>query len=279
METKDLQVIQKFLVLIDFSKSSYQALKYAISWAKIMEVKLILLYVARPRDVIESDNPSVVLRAIDIATSKAEAQLKSMVEMIEAEDVLVEYHNTVGDVPIKTKLYIELHKPTLVVLGKTKYGENKLGEITEYLLYQFTGNLLIVGNEVEFNIETKISVECSSENLKDYGSSILIWLNKKTKAPLIIFVNKRKRSTEKFTFPENWQGIAESSYKICVKNRQSFSLVNTIIEHISKEKIDLFCIGRKGKNKSIFAKLFNQSNTTSDIINNARIPTLIMGGH
>ncbi len=277
MENNQLSTKQKILVLIDFSKSSYKALKYTISLAKTIEVSIILLYVAKPRDLVKSDNPSVAIRAIDIATAKAEVQLKSMVEMIEAEGVSVEYHNTIGDVPKTINLYLESHNPSLVVIGKSKYGETQLGETTEHLLYQFTGNLLIIGSDLEFSEATNISVECNSETPNNYSSNILFLLNNKTKPPLRVFVNKRKRATQQFVFPESWKGIAETPYKICVKNNQSFSLAKSIINHISTEKIDLVCVGRKGINKSFFTKIFNQPNTTSEVINNARIPTLIMG--
>jgi len=277
MKTNDTDSGKKFLVLIDFSKSSYKALKYAISLAKVTGAKLLLLYIAEPRDVVESDNPSVVLRAINIATSKAEAQLKSIVEIIESEGVSVEYYNTIGDVPKKTNLHIELHKPDLLVIGKGNYGTNQISEVTRFLLNEDTGNLLIVGSNLEFNNETRISVECNSETLNDYSSNILFWLNNKTKEPLKVFVNKRKRGAKEFVFPENWQRIADSPHKICIKNNQNFSLAKSIIDHVIKENIGLICIGRKGTNNSFFTKLFNRSNTTREVINNARIPTLIMG--
>ncbi len=277
MENIEASTRQKILVLIDFSKSAYKALKYALSLAKQIDGEITLLYIAKTRDVVNSDNPNVVLRALDIATTKAETQLKSIAEMVEAEGVQVKYYNTVGDLPIKTNLHLELYKPNLVVIGKSNYGEHQLGELTEFLLYQFTGNLLIVGNEVEFNEGTNISVECNWEHLNHYNSAIINQLNKKTETALRVFVSKRKRSKDEFTFPVSWNGIAESSYKICNKNNQNFSLAKSIIGHIKEEKIGLICIGRKGKNKSIFANLFSQSNTTVDVINNARIPTLILG--
>ena len=276
MENSDASSEQKFLVLIDFSKSSYNALKYAISLAKLIEAKLVLLYVAAPRDLVESDNPSVALRAIEIATKEKEVQFISIIEMIEAEGVSVVYHNTIGDLSKKINLHIELHRPDLLVIGKSRYGVPEVGETTNFLLNKFKGNLLIIGNDQEFNNGTKISVECNSETLNEYSSNVLFWLNKSTKEPLRVLVNKRKRS-EEFMFPENWDGIADAPYKICVKNNQRFSLTKSIINHISKEKIDLVCIGRKSTNKSFFTKLFNRSNPTSEVINNARIPTLIMG--
>ena len=162
-------------------------------------------------------------------------------------------------------------------MGKTRYGENQKSELTDFLLYQFTGNLLIIGNDSEFNKKTKISVECNSQTLNDYSSNILFWLNKKTNEPLRVFVNKKKRSTNEFTFPENWHGIAASPHKICTRKNQNLSLAKSIISHIDTERIDLICIGRKGTNKSIFTKLFRGSNATTEVINNAKIPTLIMG--
>lgn len=279
MKGNNSHTSQRILVLIDFSTSSYMALKYAISLAKTIDASLILLYVAKPRDVVDSENPVVATRAMEIAASEKENQFKSIIEIIEAEDVSVEYVNTIGNARLQIDLYSEKYSPNLIVIGKSNYGNNSLGEIANYLVFQDTRNVLIVGKDSEFNRDTQISVECNSETLNDYSSNILFWLNQKTKAPLRVFVNRRKRSIEEFQFPENWRGIAESSHKLCIKNNQSFSLAKSIINHISTEKIDLVCIGRKGINKSFFTKLFNRPNTTSEVINNAKIPTLIMGGH
>ena len=277
MEYNKTRSKQKILVLIDFSKSSYMGLKYAISIAKFIEAKLFLLYIAKPGDLVKSDNPSVALRTIDFESRKAEVQLKSIAEMIEDVGVSAQYHNTVGDVPTKAHQYIELLRPDLIVIGKSKYGEDQLGELTRFLLCQFSENLLIVGNNLKFNEETNISVECNLDNLNDYNSNILYLLARKTKTPLRVYVSKRKRSSVEFNFPESWQNLADYPYKICTKNNQSFSIAKSILGHIKEEKIKLVCLGRKGKNKSIFTNLFNQTNTMVDIINNARIPTLILG--
>jgi len=277
MDNNNVNSKQQFLVLIDFSKGSYKALKYAISMAKAIKSKLVLLHVATSRDFRKTDNPSVALRAIDIAARQKEVQFKSIVEMIESEGVAVEYINTVGDVFTQIKLYLAKYKPSLIVIGKSNYGQNKLGNIANYLVYENIHNVLIIGNDFKFNKSTNISVACNSKILIDDSSNILFWLNSKTRKPLKIFVSKRKNASEEFNFAKNGHRIVDEPHKICIQNTQSFSLTRSIINHISKEKIDLVCIGRKSTNKSFFNKLFNRPNITSEVINNARIPTLIMG--
>lgn len=276
MKNTNTTLDQNLLVLIDFSRSSFKALKYAISLAKTMEARIILLYVATPRDLAISNNPKVVLRATEAAAKEKEAQFISIVEMIESERIPTEYINTVGDVFTQIRHYSEKYNPSLTIIGKRDYGKTQLGEVANFLVFQNTQNVLIVGNDHEFNKATSISVECNEEMLNDYSSKLLFWLNSKTEEPLKLFVNKRNRQSEHIDFLENWHGMADVPHKICTKNDHSLSLAERIISHISKEKVDLVCIGRKPTN-TFFSKLFKKANTTSEIINNARIPTLIMG--
>ncbi len=266
---------QTLLVLIDFSQNSYKALKYAISLAKVMNGKIVLLYISSSGSVVNSDNPSIVLKAKDIDKNKAEGQLKSILEMIEAEGLSAEYINTIGNFHTKMNEYTKLLCPNLIVLGKSNLKHTHLGEITEYLLYESNNNVLIVDSDTEFNENTHISVECNEDTLSDYSSSLLFWLNINTKTPLSIFVNKKKK--EGFSFPESWRGIQNAKHKICYKNSQYFSVASSINNHISNESIDLVCIGRKRESSSIFSKILNQSNTTTDIIKHTHIPILIMG--
>ncbi len=68
----------KFLVLIDFSENAYKALKYTISLAKSANGKIVLLYVASPRILANSDGETVALEPMDIDTNKAKVQLISI---------------------------------------------------------------------------------------------------------------------------------------------------------------------------------------------------------
>jgi len=267
----------KFLVLIDFSQNAYKALKYTISLAKVVNGKIVLLYVASPRNLVKSDNPSIALRSMEIDKSKAEVQLKSIIEMIEAEGITAEYVNTIGNISTKMKEYANLLSPSLIVLGKSSHIEQNLGEVTEHLLYRNNDNVLIIGSDNQFSEDTSISVECNENSLGDYSSNLLLWLNVNTRSPIRFYVNKRKRREKAFSFPENWSNIKNAEHKICYKNNQHFSVANGLEKHLSEENIELVCIGRKRANPSLFSKLFNQPKTILEIIKNTQIPLMLMG--
>ena len=279
MKIDDSSAEQKLLVLLDFSKGSINALRYAISLAKIIETKLVLLYIAKPLDVVDSDNRSIVLKALDSATKKKEIQFKSIMEMIEAEGVSAEYINTMGDVPTQIRLYSEKHNPSLIVIGKSGNSENSLGKTANYLVNEDTRNVLIIGGSQEFNDELNILVECNAEAINKQSINILFKLNKKTKSSFSVFINRGMWPTEEFKFPKEWLEIASSPHKIYKKSNQLFSTTKSMMNHIAKEKVDMVCIdrSRKGVNNSFFTKLLSRSSRTNEVINNARIPTLIMG--
>lgn len=263
-----------FLVLINFSRNAYKALKYTISLAKAVNGKIVLLYVTSPRKEAESDNPLIVLRAMEIDKNKAEAQLKSVVEMIEAEGLSIEYINTIGNISTKMKEYANLLNPNLIVLGKNKHPAQNLGEITECLLYQNNNNVLIVGSDNEFSEDTSISVEYNESRLNENSTNFLYRLNVNTKNPLWFYVNKSEKD---FSFLESWSNNKNTTHKICYKKTQHFSDTSGFKKHLSEEKIDLVCIARKRAKSSLLSKLFNQPNTTSEIIKNTKIPLMLMG--
>ncbi|MCF6360803.1 MAG: universal stress protein [Cyclobacteriaceae bacterium] len=268
---------QTLLVLIDFSQNAYKALKYAISLARVIDGKIILLYVASPRDAENTDIPSIALRAMDIDKSKAEGQLGSIIEMIEAEGLAVEYINTVGNLYSKITEYANLFSPNVIVLGKSNLEEKSLGGITEFLLNQNNDNVLIIDSDNEFNEDTQISVECNENNLSGYNTNFLYCLNENTNLPIYLFVNKKERGEKEFSLPQNWLDIQNSNHKICYKSNPYFSVESSINSHIEEKKIDLVCIGRKRMKTSFLSSFFNKANTTTNIIKSTHKPILIMG--
>ncbi len=197
--------------------------------------------------------------------------------MIEAEGIPAEYISAIGSVSTKTKEHVNLLKPTLIVLGKSNHQGKRLGELTEYLLYQNNDNVLIVGTDNTFNENTFISVECNPNALSNYSSNLLFWLNVNTKTPLRFYVNEPKQCESGFYFPENWRGIKNSKHKICYKSNQYFSVSNGLNQHLSEENIGLVCIGRKRVKSSFLSRIFSLPSTTSEIIKNTKIPIMLMG--
>ncbi len=274
---KKKQHKQKLLVLIDFTKISYRALKYAISLAKVINGKIILLYVVLPRELVNDKNYSAGLKTQKIDKNKAEAQLKSIIEMIEAEKLSAEYINTTGNFRTKLDECTTLFEPNLVVLGKSKNSTNQLGEATEYLLNQNNGNVLIISGDHEFREDTQISMEGNGESLNDQGSDFLLWLNEKTTPPICVFINHKKTVLKEVSLPKNWAELKKANFKICYKTKHCFSTIDSIKKHILDEKIELVCIARKRLKTSFFANLFSQHQSTKEFINNIDIPVLIMG--
>jgi len=270
MDTKQRK--QTFLVLIDFSKRSMKALKYAISLTKIIDGKIVLLYVGKPKEVVVLKSESTGQEVKDLDKNKAEVQLRSIMEMIESEGLEAEFINTVGHRNTKINEYIKLFSPALVVLGKS----DRLGKIAEHLIYQNNDNLLLVDSDVEFNTETQISIACNETLLPDVKTDLLFWLSLNTLSPLFIFVNKKKSKEDKISFPRSWKDILTLDHTIGYKKKQHLSVVKSFKNHIVDNHIELVCIDRKQKKDSLLSRLFYNQNTTKEIIHNTHIPILVM---
>ncbi len=278
MYNKYKNIKYEFLVLMDFSESSYIALKYAISLAKITDSKIHVYHVGNPGKIAVSDNQVAVLRAFESENKKVEDKLGSIVEIITTEGIQAICHHTIGNIINELEKLIDQVNPDLIVVGKKKEKLRFSGKLTNFLLNKYSGSLLIVGKEIAFQTGTKISIACNGNTLYQYGPQIVSKIDHHTKAPLtLVNVQKLSESNEKLDLPKIWQSFYTMNLNINIEYQNNSSVILGLIEHISEKKIELFCIGR-GKYKNTFLnRIFNNYSTPYEIIRRVNIPILIMG--
>ncbi len=278
MRQHDLKLKHRFQVLMDFSEASYAALKYTISLAKLLNGEIHVLYVANPTEVVDSDNPLVAMIEIDLDTAKNERKLKSIIEIITAEGIDATYRYCFGNIIGQFKEQVECTKPNLVIVGK-KMGKSKFsGKLTSYLMSSYDGSLLIVGEESEFQTDTKISLGCNGNTLNLSNPEMIFSLNKYTKTPItLVEVKNTIDSNHQNILPEGWKSLYEKDSNIQFECQNDSNVVNGLVNYVSSNNISLLCIGR-GKRKSFLQRLFsNKSTTALKIVNRINIPILVLG--
>ena len=279
MENQILNTKYNVLVLTDFSDASNIALKYAISLAKLIKGNIHIYHFANPGKIIESDNQVAVLRDVELETKKVERKIGAIIEIITAEGVNVIPHYSMGNIIYEFEDQIDLINPDLVIIGKKKENLMLSGKITSYLMNEYKGSLLIIGEESEFQIDTKICLGCSNNTLNQYDPSILYLLDKQITAPLTLLnIKKPNDSSELINIPQIWrESCNEVGRNIKVEHENDSSIADGLLKHISNNKISLLCIG-KGKPKNFMQRLISgRSSTISEIVDKVHIPILVLG--
>ena len=267
----------EFLVLLDFSKASYIALKYVINLAKIINLKINILHVI---DVGKKKNKTDLI-SNESAESVVKAKLSSIVDIIEEEGIHVSSTYIKGSVNDEIKKHLLKYRlnDKIVVIGKSKNNTKVLGNTVSYLLHEYSGTLLVVGEEREFHHDSKLSVGSNGKHLKRSDLQVLFDLDRYTTHPLSVLNIENHNETEPFEivdFPK--VNLSFDDENLSFEYLKSSTVAHGLIEHIYKEAIDLFCIGREKTDSSLINLFINKNSTISKIVKATNIPILIVGG-
>ena len=279
MDNQTVKTRYNLLVLTDFSDVSYAALKYAISLAKSIKSTIHVCHIANPGKIVESDNQASVLRDLETKTKKIEQKMGAIIDMITAEGINSIPYYSMGNIICEFEEQIEIINPDVVIIGK-KIGNLSLsGKITSYLMNEYSGSLLIVGRESEFQNDTKISLGCNNSTLDRYDPHMLFSLDRQTKAPLTLLnVKNLNGSGKEIIVPQTWwKSIYEIDRDIKFVYEKDSRVVDGMLNYISRNNIGLLCIG-KGKPRNFFQKMMSKNTSkVSEVINKVQIPILVMG--
>ena len=279
IEEKKMITGYNFLVLMDFSESSYLPLKYAITIAKTIGGQIHVAHISNPEEIVTTENQRVGLNALKTEAEKINAKLSSIVEIIIAENVQATYHYSIGNIIHETKNLISEINSDLIIIGKKKSANKFSGKLSNYLVNNFDGAVLIIDKDYEFMPDTRISLGFSNNKVPPFqNASLIIDLAKHTIPPLTMFtVKTTDEPIKEMEIPKTWTKSESNNLKIVSKSFQNSSIVKGIIEHASEKKNELLCLNR-GKQKKFFDKsLRRKTNIINEVINDTYIPILIMG--
>jgi nucleotide-binding universal stress UspA family protein len=279
MKDRQVKIEYDFLVLTDFSEASYIALKYVISMAKLIKSTIHVYHVANLEKIVESDNPLMVTRDIELETKRIEEKIGSIIEIITAEGINAIPHCSMGDIICEFEDQINLINPDLVILGNKKVTPCLSGKVMGYLMNEYKGSLLIVAKESEFHSGTKISLSCNNNIFDRYDPHMLFSLERNTKVPLTLLnVKKQNNSIEAIIIPQDWVGLRNKiDRNLEVEYENDALIVDGLLKLISSNNIELLCIG-KGKPRNFLQKLIpGRTSIVSDIVNQINVPILLLG--
>jgi len=266
-----------YLVLMDFSEASYIALKYIITVAKVVKGNIHVLHIANPEKIIGSENAVVVLREITDESEKIESKLTAIVEIIEAEGVDAQYQFFFVK---KTRMLRELIgeiNPDLIVVGKKKEKPKFSGRFTSFLQHKYSGSVLIISKEAEFQPDTQISMECYNAIADNHDPKMAFELDKHTDSEILLIpLDDLSKPKEEFFSKETWRSLEKKIQKLRLEGSSDSERVIRILKHLLVNKTELLCIGRGERKTPLHNFFFGRSSTISKIVKEVNIPILIL---
>jgi nucleotide-binding universal stress UspA family protein len=110
-----------YFVPVDFSESSQNALHYALVLATASGGSIDLLHITDADEVVESDNPVVVLRCLDELEERAARRIQSLAKIIaKAHISLSSTEVYVGNITVVLQRMTKQLSPDVIVMGKSK---------------------------------------------------------------------------------------------------------------------------------------------------------------
>ncbi|MBX2967000.1 MAG: universal stress protein [Cyclobacteriaceae bacterium] len=243
-----------YLVPVDFSPCSLNALQYATMLARHAEGKIVLSHVVDLEEVPESDNPVVVTWNLDRLSRTAQEKMKSLREMIALEGIPVEEDIAFGNVKNGVVKQIEQIKPTVIVLGRNTDSQPDKNSMVTHISKNTRVPVLVVPGSHNPRVPNKalLATDMKPFGLKDFA----LLMNIIRKTALQLAVLNVKNNTANGAHASAWVEKLNTTYDIeaslVTTNKPQFE--KSVEEAVRENKVDfLFAIRHEG----IFDRIFN----------------------
>lgn len=275
MEELKKDTSYRFLVLMDFSESSYHALKYAVSLSKLFPVHIQLFHVVT---AIEKDDYQLNLQKMVIPkVEKAMKKLDAIVDIISADGISVSYEFSFGNLLIELESQLKKCKPDLVVVPKRNL-ENKVSKkILNFFVNKYSGSFLVVGKELEFSGNTKMAIAFSSKNFKNYDWNTVFEINKHTENELRLLHVLKSGTVNPDYLQGSWKKFLKNETDVELNLVNNKSISTGVLDSIKEKEIEFVGIGRGHPSSSLFNLGLSKKGIVSNVINKLDIPVFVLG--
>jgi len=265
MKRQSITIGSKFLVLLDFSETSLAALRYTIKLAKTVLGEISLYHAAKAADVCATTHEQQKIRE----------QLESIIEMIETEGIKAHSHYETGKTKKLIGNKIKSYEPDVVVVGKESNISSKSSQVTKFLIEQYDGHLLVVGDNGDFQEDTKITVALDGLSIEENNLKTASDLAKCSENPLtIVNITDDHLGYKQSPFDKSWDASGIKNFK--VEHFKSENIEKGLKEYISNKEAQLLCISRNTNKKSWFDKLMGKTSCITSLMKNINVPVLVL---
>lgn len=274
-DTKKTASGNDFLVFINFSKASYNALDYTIKLVKAVGGSIEVHYIINPEEIADSENHFVAVRSINELRYKARKKLNSIVEMLVLENIDVMSSYTMGHFETEFKGILAKNESKTIVIGNRKSAEYNRTLYT--LINQFTGNVLVVNDDSGYQGETKIAIGMNIQNYQQSGISLISNLSHSTKMPIVILNSQNGTDS-----PDKAESLPmfEKGLEIYMYNLEEHNnVLEKMLEYAEENNVEILCVARKKTADSLIDRVLRKPPAISKIIRNSKTPLFIIGNN
>jgi nucleotide-binding universal stress UspA family protein len=273
-------IMTKILVPIDFSKSSDNALDYAIGLASFLPADIILLHVESI--YLYNLDSTILNNTIEDKVEISQNILKEKAVKIRKENMSisnVEYHVEAGNVEKTISDYITNYRIDFVVMSisepKTSRAKQLFGSKVLPISKNSEAPVFVIPEDYQYKKNQTISYASEySSDIKQYNSLFQIkFLNKLFNSKLnVLHVIPQNHvlnaiETEADLYVE--ETLENTNHKTFILSENKAS--NELLDFVTKHEIDLMVV--EPKKHSFFHKLFYPS-TTKEVAFKSPVPVL-----
>ena len=231
----------KILVLSDLKDTTDNVLKSTISLAKIIKADVEFFYVKKPTDVVEKESQLSAMRVINQEHVNIDKKIAALLKPINKDYGLnIKSNFTLGNVKNEIEKCIKNSKPDIIVLGKRNSNALKFvgDNITEYVLKQHQGTILIAGNKNVLEPEHTLSLGVFNSEKESFNMAFAKDLTVNAEQPLKAFriIDNKNESESKDALEDN-----KTVEFVFEKNDNT---VKNLSNYLLKNNVNLFCLNR-----------------------------------
>lgn len=157
-----------FLIPVDATASAYNCLTYGLKLARACSARIHLVYVTDLREIVESSNPCVVNRVLELMERRARNCVVALRELIEDSGIDVLSHDAlIGNTEVVLSKQIDRLSPDLVILGRENFARATVTRI----LRTSPVPVLVVPDGVDRDLPENIAMLSSQSTLPGKSSN------------------------------------------------------------------------------------------------------------
>lgn len=255
----------KILVLSDLKNTTNNALKSAISLAKIIDANIEFFHVKKPTEIVENDNQLSAMRSINKEYTTIEKKIKKLIAPISKEyDMSIHSTFSFGNVKDEITKHIQEHQPDIIVLGKKKSNPLKISGdyITDFVLKNYNGSVMIASNNNVLEPNKELSLGILNDVEPSLNMNFANDLLNNTQQPLKSFKINNNANRPKGIKLDIDKKIVEYVFE------QNDNSIKNLSNYVSKNNINLFCINKDEKNDIVKTDI-------KEIISKFNVPVLV----
>ncbi|WP_274476409.1 universal stress protein [Mangrovimonas aestuarii] len=257
---------QNILVLSDLGGTTDTTLKSAVSLANMINGRIELFHVKKPKDIVQMENQLSAIRSINEEKNRTRKSIQKMIQPIaQTYGIPIQFNFAFGNVINEIGSYIKESRPDIIVMGKKQSKLLNLGSdrLTQFILDEHEGPIIIAGMENSLEPNKQLSLGVFNGSYSSFTENLLPFTEQPVKSFKIVHGDD---TISTYKHSEN-KDIVEYIFEA------GDQTIKNISKYLSKSNVNLFSIDRRqSKSKN---NIKSKHTDILNIVNNINISLLL----